>query len=1786
MPFDFYETTAIDSVLRNSHFNAFDSDRILAELEEDNSPYTTNMNQILTAFIEDGSKIVYSYFQSKDLGLPRPYTVSSTRPRKGQPKQSTLSMDAVNVNSKVIMRPGGNWQLSYNLGSTSNVNGLKNFPQLRDIKKITILNDGRILFNDRAPIVQTYPFSMMLSEAPTTGFPSSERGNPFIGNYSLSKNFDENRSTLGIPLETAMYAQVIADIEFNTKLPTILRRMIENNLESITITFEDFDPTNRITEGSDFLGRIPEIRMYYSAAYLTARVNVCLDIPQKVANWITLTPSNGKFLPAQLYRWFDANVKQYNSKKTFNSRNYIPQTSSLQDISLLFKQEQNTSGDMKLPVNEDNLLIRGATAGRATGRVYYCPPVDNTAVYIDTLRNQYNATTGEVNDAAIPPISLLADPYFSQYSYVNEVGNVQVLDLTGSIPLDEATIGFDLSVPIASLAGGSVSDDDKDDATVNRNFINYLYVLDKDIEEGGVVFQAGLTQAIAEGASFNDIALGNVENLPPDYIAQLQVKAQAVLANWNSIDIPESAKIQYLGYIMVIMAKYLPQGRKYQEALMASEKVHSPLLDGKPEAQDLTMDNLAGLSKLFPHQVRIFRQMSPDRATDTPPKFVVLQAAVGAGKTAVLLRDILSLIPRFGPKKRAFLPLKNRLIGQWYNEIKFFSQGRVNPYILSVKSLQRLGVILDGKPKVNLKIISRLISTQPKNTIFLVSIGLLRHLGYTKLYAGKKINRYPIAELFREFADYVGVDESQFIKNPASSQTRAINIMAQKAKFKRLASGTVIHNTQKDLIGQIAFFNPRVLKDEEEFFRLSQAGPEAIRRQIDKFVMSTQARKSEWAPYLPRPINNTHIVNLTLKQQDYNNRYMANAVANDDFDFDVAIAKEKERILRLRKKSGIKHTDFTKEELDEIEEAVNSQAASQLNGHFQAVELFCAAPDEVVPYVTSSSQPKGNDLISPKVAKIEEIVREHFAKPEFKAAGEFYKKRFDQWKEETKQYQQTRKGKKPSSKPPRRGEKVLVFCSRRKTPDHIFRHLSPDIRSKFVTYKAGDAAALEAFLYDPNVWGMIATEATINFGLNLQNASRIIRIESVWTPGADEQAKGRIHRPDMKNEFNNRKEVFFDWIITDNTLEVTKAALLQYKILARTIYDEVDSPNARIYQGLMEGLSRPKMSLKYIVQNSNYVMFGMDYNNAYTAMNTQLNKEADSVRRTGIELFELDPNKTNAIIPGSEKVAYLPPNDGIDPHSIYGTVSPVTIVTYSNTSGDDEDGEGDDDKEVVEEEEIITLELGNIVQTAYGVGRVVNNTKGENSVWIEVPNAPGEPLVIKGVPKNQCYFFDNQQEAKKTFARLIRDPSANIIPNKVVSKPISPNDNALDMDPTNGGKVINLLSGKEKELPTKPNVRDNVAPPPKPIETIEDIEPTKPVTRLTPPKIPTGLPKFRPNMPPGMTKPNTDPNFKAPALQGDDLEIPDTLDDFGFDADAKPAPTSTTTKSPVVRAPVPKQTPTPIDDNFDFDFDENTVEPLIPPTQTPVMPSVPRRRPSQIMKPPEPKNIPTLKPALPTKPPAMLKKPPIPVIPPIQPATPTQDYSSIPNVVNNKPIIPVMLGGSAPALISLDNTLTDGDDGEAKFNPQASAFVASIPNRNALKQLITNLTGKIDQSVIDLLKTYEAAYAKGDLNIKTKKSFANTITDLKAGRVALKAGEKPKPWVMYDAANNRLMLAIFKNQAGTLPATINKIPGIDLKQNNMGLYVSTSVREKAREMNQSFNYLLKDAANLTKARVV
>ncbi len=131
------------------------------------------------------------------------------------------------------------------------------------------------------------------------------------------------------------------------------------------------------------------------------------------------------------------------------------------------------------------------------------------------------------------------------------------------------------------------------------------------------------------------------------------------------------------------------------------------------------------------------------------------------------------------------------------------------------------------------------------------------------------------AELFKTFYfNYIILDESQHIKNPASKSFRAVKML--KSKHKLILSGTPVENSVNDLWTQMSFINPGLLGNQHFFYTdfvipIEKKKDEEKARKLQSLIKPFVLRrtKSQVATELPPKTEQLFYSQMSEEQAEY-----------------------------------------------------------------------------------------------------------------------------------------------------------------------------------------------------------------------------------------------------------------------------------------------------------------------------------------------------------------------------------------------------------------------------------------------------------------------------------------------------------------------------------------------------------------------------------------------------------------------------------------------------------------------------------------------------------------------------------------------------------------------------------------------------------------------------------------------------------------------------------------------------------------------------------------------------
>ena len=524
--------------------------------------------------------------------------------------------------------------------------------------------------------------------------------------------------------------------------------------------------------------------------------------------------------------------------------------------------------------------------------------------------------------------------------------------------------------------------------------------------------------------------------------------------------------------------------------------------------------------------------------------------------------------------------------------------------------------------------LAELIEKAPPNTIVVVGNDWLSKTRGQQLVLGRHVERISTTvEMIKRFAfDYVGIDESHRVKrmHPVSSNIhRCVKSIttASSVKYLRLATGTLINNTLRDVVGQVALYSAAIFRTPQEFEEANrEAGvglggrissvymndaAKRAREHLSKYATVITTRRREWAFMLPIPIDTFSFVKLSesdssgnaLNPADDAHRMMYEALFKNTIE---DIKSNPELMAMLTGKSLEEDDEMDDDEatsvvsdalssaMDDQDDDMLEELSAALGPYLQRLEMAITDP-------IGDRDAFGNEFgskffghlnmdnyKSAKVRKVIERLEKHYATVDWKPGQDW--KKDDAVDHEGKRYLFKGKSGYRSIKAPAEDVdnwkpqaygKVLVFCRYTRSVEAIFNALPEKLKgcARMFYGSLGTAwASLEEFKTSPvanpkdvisgragGVQILVANEQAISEGHNLQMASRMIRVEMPWAPGDLDQSSARIFRPDPSGK-NARDYINLDWVIGEGTLEVAKLGCLISKILTKAQFDEADNP--------------------------------------------------------------------------------------------------------------------------------------------------------------------------------------------------------------------------------------------------------------------------------------------------------------------------------------------------------------------------------------------------------------------------------------------------------------------------------------------------------------------------------------------------------------------------------------------------------------------------------------------------
>jgi len=569
----------------------------------------------------------------------------------------------------------------------------------------------------------------------------------------------------------------------------------------------------------------------------------------------------------------------------------------------------------------------------------------------------------------------------------------------------------------------------------------------------------------------------------------------------------------------------------------AEEEIASIKQAQKAKPEDCPkIDSISPDLKFFGHQAHTLAY------TDKLKK-AIMDVDMGGGKGLLLPADALNFMSK-GLVKKPIIVVPGATLEQNAKKILEYTNGEVNVFNISNS---RIKEHYEG----DMDRLLEDIHNAPPNTIFMASYDVFPYQDKSK-----KAQQSDDIEMAMDFPrakalgaagfDYIACDESHNIKNTQSQRFKAMQYMTH-LPYKRCASGTFLSNNPKDVLGQLMFLHPHMAMREAEFLRMygmEETGGvgggikwdkdklKQLREDLKNMGMIS-LRRSAWMHLLPKRNEIPRIVKMTPSHEKIHEAIL-NEVIDD-------IEEEMKKNPRIKK--------FFDDDNDFDDDEMPPQVLGPLN----LLQSVTDHPDELAKMIeekleavhtkrkelrkkgiTGQEAVEAMEEEDPEVA----LMREQLArmKPEVKKAvlslkGIVSPKAVDCYKAMDEHFANKKNG------------KFMVFVQRKASARHIMDNMPEKHKKNAMYFDASQMHKLPEFTQDPNGPKiLVAVDASIKEGMNMQIANGQYRYDHHYVPGNQEQGYARIWR------FGQDKDANIHLGIVDNGIDVTKYARLISKL--------------------------------------------------------------------------------------------------------------------------------------------------------------------------------------------------------------------------------------------------------------------------------------------------------------------------------------------------------------------------------------------------------------------------------------------------------------------------------------------------------------------------------------------------------------------------------------------------------------------------------------------------------------
>lgn len=867
------------------------------------------------------------------------------------------------------------------------------------------------------------------------------------------------------------------------------------------------------------------------------------------------------------------------------------------------------------------------------------------------------------------------------------------------------------------------------------------------VEDAAVYFDV-LKNPLAQIANTYNLVGGKLLQLISEYVSKAD--PALILSYKFKSDLNYNMITRQVMPAATMLAKYVPDAvnifRRGEE--LADTNRPDPSID----VDDINIAGCVDGSQLFPHQVQTHKSLR------RKPKFSILDIAPGGGKTILGITDMTALVTEMEGMGERIIPAvlcPDRLIGNWCDDLQIACGTNWNVFPINTNTFHRWTTAQ----------LSKMVSEAPPNTIYVIGFNCLKSAAIDVPIGGQKVRISNNAEFIRNIGiNYYVIDESQKLAKLTSQVHKAVKRLttASTTKYIRLATGSFIHGRVSDAIGQTSLYNGHIFRDgdvltakDDDVMINGEAvsvwkvdTPARARQKLARYASVITFKKKNWAFMLPSPVERFHMVQLQDESVEFSELH--NQLYEAVLEESVEAINEMAKTLRAKNRVGDDDDDDDDGDEDEgaelNENSIGDLDADDVDGlPVSALEPYIARLETLIvnpmadPLAPSIFGYAGvNNFVSPVVKQVTKIVEEHF-NPEAWSRDKVYKEyslvqhNSKMWLAKKVSTDTSRidlpeqsKGIEPQNASDYWREepegKLIIFCRYVNSVNGVYDGLPDKFRSmavKFTGQEADKEANLEAFKTDPRVKIIIANEQGMSEGHNLQIGSRMIRVESPWSPGDLDQSASRIFRPDPaaakamresgKAGTMYREIINLDWILCSGTLQIEKQARLIAKVFHKCRFDEFDND---LYQHIFNqfDLEEIPMSMKLFRSRSTINEYAA-YVNAYSQIVNTTNTEFAEMRRN-----------------------FTPSMESLTPAPLLQNMKPTQVPFVPNQKPYDREGLGLKTLRTFVRDPKILADLdqlaGTPVVTEFGKGRIVSvRTKvkrvpivDENGQYVKTPS--------------------------------------------------------------------------------------------------------------------------------------------------------------------------------------------------------------------------------------------------------------------------------------------------------------------------------------------------------------------------------------------------------------------------------------------------------------------------------